>query len=188
MLAGVVLRLGDHGLDRRRLAAPCPAPRRAENIAPRAGRAAIAFGDACNRRCSRRRLRRRFRDRAIPLGEPRSRPIPLHREGRDLDSWGNCSGRFAAPSAPIARRFADLAHFVDRAHSVESSIAHCAHLSGGATKTREEDSHPRKPVSAMAGVRADTSGASGITSRKNGVAQRSKLGDAHRWPTYTSEP
>jgi hypothetical protein len=38
MLAGVVLRLGEHGLDRRRLAAPCPAPRRAENIAPRAGR------------------------------------------------------------------------------------------------------------------------------------------------------
>ena len=38
------------------------------------------------------------------------------------------------------------------------------------------------------GVPADTSGASGITSRKNGAAQRSKLRDAHRWPTCTSEP
>jgi hypothetical protein len=37
------------------------------------------------------------------------------------------------------------------------------------------------------GPGADTSGASGITSRKNGVAQRSKLRDAHRWPTCTSE-
>ena len=46
----------------------------------------------------------------------------------------------------------------------------------------------RKPVSAMGGVRAATSGASGITSRKNGAAQRSKLRDAHRWPTCTSEP
>jgi len=32
--------------------------RRAENIAPRTGRAAIAFGDACDRRVSRRRDRR----------------------------------------------------------------------------------------------------------------------------------
>ena len=39
----------------------------------------------------------------------RSRPIPSHRAGPDLDSWGNCSGRFAAPSAPIARRFVDRA-------------------------------------------------------------------------------
>jgi len=46
----------------------------------------------------------------------------------------------------------------------------------------------RKPVSAMGGVRADTSGASGITSRRNGVAQRSKLRDAHRWPSCTTEP
>ena len=33
-LAGVVLRLGDHGFDRRRLAAPCPAPRRAKRAMP----------------------------------------------------------------------------------------------------------------------------------------------------------
>ena len=46
----------------------------------------------------------------------------------------------------------------------------------------------RKPVSAMGGVRADMSGASGIASRKNGVAQRSKLGDAHRWPSCRSQP
>ena len=46
----------------------------------------------------------------------------------------------------------------------------------------------RKPVSATAGVRADTSGASEITSRKDGAAQRSKLRDANRWPTCTSEP
>jgi hypothetical protein len=46
----------------------------------------------------------------------------------------------------------------------------------------------RKPVSAMGGVRADISGQSGTTSKKYGVAQRSKLRDAHRWPTCTSEP
>ena len=33
-LAGVVLRLGDHGLDRRGLAAPCPARRRAKRAMP----------------------------------------------------------------------------------------------------------------------------------------------------------
>ena len=55
--------------------------------------------------------------------------------------------------------------------------------------SRSRSARPeRKPVSATAGVRAATNGASGITSRKNGVAQRSKLKGAHRWPTCTSEP
>ena len=42
----------------------------------------------------------------------------------------------------------------------------------------------RKPVNATGGVQAATSGASGITSRKNGAAQRSKLRAVHRCPTY----
>jgi hypothetical protein len=32
-------------------------------------------------------------DRAISVGGGRSRPIPSHRESRDLDSWGNWRGR-----------------------------------------------------------------------------------------------
>jgi hypothetical protein len=43
------------------------------------------------------------------------------------------------------------------------------------TATRSRSARPeRKPVSAMGGVQAATNGASGITSRKNGAAQRSK--------------
>ena len=42
-LAGVVLRLGDHGFDRRRLAAPCPAPRRAKRARPAVRNAKSAF-------------------------------------------------------------------------------------------------------------------------------------------------
>ena len=42
-------------------------------------------------------------------------------------------------------------------------------------------------MSATAAVQTAPSGASGVTSRKNGVAQRSKLKDAHRWLTCTSE-
>jgi len=42
-------------------------------------------------------------DRAISVGGGRSRPIPSHRESRDLDFWGNWRGSFAAPSAPIAQ-------------------------------------------------------------------------------------
>jgi hypothetical protein len=60
---------------------------------------------------------------------------PLHRAGRDLDSWGNCSGRFAAPSAPIARRSAD------RANSSIADRAPIARGSGAVAENREEDSH-----------------------------------------------
>jgi hypothetical protein len=86
--------------------------RRAENIAPRAVRAATAFGDARDRRRSRRRDRRAAIDgfaidRAISVGGRRSRPIRSHRAAPDLDSWRDCSRRFGAPSAPIARRPAE---------------------------------------------------------------------------------
>ena len=59
--------------------------RRAENIAPRAGRAAIAFGDACDRRVFASTNRRRFRDRAISVAIAIS-AHPTRRAGRDLDS------------------------------------------------------------------------------------------------------
>jgi hypothetical protein len=52
------------------------APRRAENIAPRAGRAAIAFGDACDRRVfasTKSSTVSRSRDFGV---RSRSRPIP----------------------------------------------------------------------------------------------------------------
>jgi hypothetical protein len=35
-------------------------------------------------------------DRAISVGELRSRSIPSHRAGPDLDSYGNCGGRMGA--------------------------------------------------------------------------------------------
>ena len=55
--------------------------------------------------------------------------------------------------------------------------------------SRSRSARPeRKPVSAMGGVGADTSGASGITSGRTSGGPRLRPGAAPRWPTSTSEP
>ena len=79
--------------------------------------AAIAFGDACDRRCSRRRDRRAAIDgfACNSIDDRVGRPSHPHQPRGDLESWGNCGGRFAAPSAP------------DRAQIRRPRIrAHCA--------------------------------------------------------------
>ncbi len=117
-------------------------------------------------------------------------PIPSHRAGRDRRSTASTAARLGARSANLgqtAHYSQAIAHFVDRRSRSRS---------GGVAKTARRRLPHRSLITRRRGLPSPnrdrraapyTSGASGITSRKNGAARRSKLRDAHRWPTCTSE-
>ena len=87
---------------------------------------------------------------ANSVGDCRSRPIPSTPGRPDLDSWRNCGGRFAAPSAPIARRSAERAiRANDRA---PTRVGPVGWLSG------EEDSHPTRSPQAVRSQETTPSG------------------------------
>ena len=82
--------------------------------------AAIAFGEACDRRCSRptlRRNRRRFRDRAISVRDRELGPSPDTGHAVIVALWRAQWPRLGAGSANLgqtAHYSQAIAHFVDR--------------------------------------------------------------------------
>ena len=106
----------------------------------------------------------------------------LSSDGSASGASDRCERRIVASSEQDKRLRAELAEglgFYPASLSHED-VAHYRYQI--AERQAREEAGERK------GHRAATSGASGITSGKNGVALISKLRDAHRWPICTSEP